>query len=345
LGILLIFVLITIEFSYLSSITVNNRKFLASEKLKEKAGFNDYTIEAVRFIKNIDNSFYRINKDFHSNYTEHLGLNDAQYQQYYGTSNYHSFNQKYYIRFLDAFEVIDAKKENQSRWAMGLGNTPILQTFASIKYSLSKSEAPFHLKFYYKQIGKTGDVKILQNNNYLPLGFTYDTYITRSVFESFKLLQKYFLVFKAFIINDEDTGNFQGYSSFAVKDSTTDLSFNEFIRITNILKQDTLNITSFSENKIEGTIELEKEKLLFFSIPFDDGWRAYVNGQEKELKLVNIGFMGLMLDEGQHHIVLSYTSPFVTAGAIISLIMIFVTVLLLFFEKKTKRKFINQGSI
>ena len=337
-GILFLVILIPAELAFMSSITVNKRKFLTAENLEEKTGYNDYSMEAVKFIQKIDTSFYRVTKDYYSNYTEHLGLNDAQFQKYYGTSSYHSFNQKYYIDFLDAFNILDAQSEHHTRYAEGLLQRPLLQTFAAVKYSLSKNEDPHHLRYNYKLIGKAGNIKILLNNSFLPLGFTYDTYITRSLFNKLDNLQKDFSVFKGFIINDDEIKNYAGFMSFSNSDQTTDMSLNEFLRKLNKLKEDTFTIASFSQNKIEGNIDLGKKKLLFFSIPFDKGWKAYVNGQQIEIKLVNAGFIGLLLDRGEHQVVLSYTPPFIIIGMIISLIMIIITVILLNFRNHLQIK-------
>ena len=70
----------------------------------------------------------------------------------------------------------------------------------------------------------------------------------------------------------------------------------------------------FSHNKIKGHIEVDANTMMFFSIPFDDGWHAYVNGEEKALKKVDYGFTGLMLEPGMHHIELKYIPPMSRAG-------------------------------
>ena len=78
-------------------------------------------------------------------------------------------------------------------------------------------------------------------------------------------------------------------------------------------------ITGHSQNRIDGRIRLARRKLLFFSIPYDKGWSATVDGRAARLRLVNIGFMGLPLDAGEHEVELRFTPPLRKPGAIVSL--------------------------
>jgi len=59
----------------------------------------------------------------------------------------------------------------------------------------------------------------------------------------------------------------------------------------------------------------EKE-FVFFGIPWEEGWSAYIDGEPVKLEKVNVGFMGLVVPEGTHEIELRYRTPGLTAGAI-----------------------------
>jgi len=96
---ILLIVLCVIEVTYLSGITVNKRDVVTQSILKEKVGYNDYTVEAVNYLKQTDKSFYRLNKDYSSGLAIHSSINDAKVQGYYGTPSYFSFNQKIILNF------------------------------------------------------------------------------------------------------------------------------------------------------------------------------------------------------------------------------------------------------
>lgn len=69
---------------------------------------------------------------------------------------------------------------------------------------------------------------------------------------------------------------------------------------------------------LTGTISTTKDKFLCFSIPYDEGWTAYVDGEKMELMQANIGFMGVELPAGDHAIELKYWPPGLSAGIALS---------------------------
>jgi uncharacterized membrane protein YfhO len=95
------------------------------------------------------------------------------------------------------------------------------------------------------------------------------------------------------------------------------------------LKKNTFNITSYTNSYFLGDILLDKSKLLFFSIPYDKGWHAVVDGNEVPIEKVNIGFMGIFLDKGYHKIELKYMPPLLIPGIVISLLSIIIFLVLL----------------
>ena len=46
------------------------------------------------------------------------------------------------------------------------------------------------------------------------------------------------------------------------------------------LLENKLDIKSFKESNIEATIEVDKNKLVYTSIPYDEGWKVYVDGEQ-----------------------------------------------------------------
>ena len=86
---------------------------------------------------------------------------------------------------------------------------------------------------------------------------------------------------------------------------------------------------------------MEKQKLLFFSIPFDKGWVAKIDGKKVEPILVNIGFTGFLIDKGEHQVELSFTPRYYYSGALVSLFSIALFLILfviMYILKKRKQK-------
>ena len=107
---IILLAVIVVELIYFSSITVNKRPVISNKETTQKVGYNDYTVNAVNFLKSKDKTFFRINKDYSSGTSMYKSINDANAQDFYGTPSYNSFNQLNYIKFLQELEIIEMKE-------------------------------------------------------------------------------------------------------------------------------------------------------------------------------------------------------------------------------------------
>jgi uncharacterized membrane protein YfhO len=327
---------ICIELAYLSSITVNKRDVLTSRELKQKTGFNDYSNEAVAYLNSTDKEFFRVNKTYSSGPAMHASLNDAMVQGYYGTTQYNQFNQKYYIRFLEEMNIIHKGSEWETRWARGVSTRPLLHSFASVKYTLSKDENADLAGVGYEFVKTVGDVHIYRNRYFLPLGFTYDRYVSLKDFSTFSPFEKDKTLLRAFVAEGADSLWLHGLNHYGTRDTSSEYTFAEYERDIAERRNDTLAISKHGQNVIEGTITLQQKKLLFFSIPYDAGWSAFVDGKKSPIELVNIGFSGVVLDKGKHSVRLEYEPPYLRAGAAVSVAALLLYGFLLYWQRKKR---------
>ena len=102
------------------------------------------------------------------------------------------------------------------------------------------------------------------------------------------------------------------------------------------LKQDTLQNLVFDYNNIKGDISLNTGKVLCLSMPYANGWTAYVDGEETELVKVNGMYTGLLLEAGDHEIELRYSTPGLKLGIAISFVSIAFYIFLYVYSRKQK---------
>ena len=88
----------------------------------------------------------------------------------------------------------------------------------------------------------------------------------------------------------------------------------------NILKKDTLDNVIIKNNYVEGNIFLDEDKYIMLTIPYSEGWKAYVNGSKTEVLKANQAYSALYLKSGNNNIVLKYNTPYLKMGALVSLI-------------------------
>ena len=93
---------------------------------------------------------------------------------------------------------------------------------------------------------------------------------------------------------------------------------NDYFRQIDALKEDVLENIKTNWRGLTGTISLSTDKFLCLAIPYMDGWKAYVDGEEVKLYQANTAFMGVELLAGNHEVELRYWLPGLTVGIILS---------------------------
>ena len=86
------------------------------------------------------------------------------------------------------------------------------------------------------------------------------------------------------------------------------------------LRSSACNDIYVSDDHIYGTVQAEDKRLLQFTIPYSDGWRAYVDGEETDIIKSNVMYMALEIEEGSHTIELKYGTPYLKIGTALSLL-------------------------
>ncbi len=298
-----------IEVATFSHASVNQRLTMTGRELaEERTGYNDFSVDAAAYLKRIDHGFYRVTKDYFSGTAIHTSFNDAQIQDFFGTRSYSSFNQLSYVDFLQETGVISDTEETATRWIIGLRNRPVLQSLCSVKYNLTKSPAAGFYRTGFDSIAQFGDVTVERNDYFLPLGFTYEKYVPLGTMMKMEGRMRRLIMLTACVLDDSLVTMAAGLGSPDPADTGrlyfTGLSNGNPVAIARFradienLKRDTLALTVHRENHLKGTISLPQKKIMFFSIPFDRGWHAKVDGRTVPLYKVNFGFTGLPVEAG-----------------------------------------------
>ena len=102
------------------------------------------------------------------------------------------------------------------------------------------------------------------------------------------------------------------------------------------LNRETLQNVKEETNMISGTVSVSEEKIMVFSIPYSSGWTAYVDGREAKLMKANVMYMGVVLEPGEHEIVLRYCTPGFRTGLLLTAISAVLFFLLLWRWRKKK---------
>ena len=94
---------------------------------------------------------------------------------------------------------------------------------------------------------------------------------------------------------------------------------------------------SYDNDGFSATFTATKPRLVFFSVPYESGWSATVNGQSVNIEKVNVGFMAVRVPEGTSTIRFTYTTPGLKIGALVTIVSFLIFVFYLLLIRKRDR--------
>lgn len=112
----------------------------------------------------------------------------------------------------------------------------------------------------------------------------------------------------------------------------------KFIAAFNSLNEQSLNVTSYSDTSITGTITVNEAGILMFSIPYDPSWTLKVNGVKTDMIEIAEALLGVEMEPGEYTIELNYTPRGFKPGLIISLSSLFIVFIIYCFYRKDAGK-------
>jgi uncharacterized membrane protein YfhO len=316
----IILFLAAIELVHFDRLTVN-RPTVTKQELSERVGFNDETVDAIRDIKTNDSSFFRITKTWSSGPSTRPSYNDAMLFNYYGMMSYSSFNNLNYIKFLLAVDAISsADIATDAQWSPGLVGHPLLSIFACEKYILTKNPVPFEGADQFEFVRRYGTIYLFRYKFFLPFGLAFDQYIPEDIFLQLPSSVKPEALLHAAVLSARSAANKPELSQLSLNELKQQMSATPILDALAERRATAMNIHSFRQTRIDGTIRVNQNGIVVFQTPFDAGWHAFSDGRATPTLKVDGGLLGVALKNGEHRIELRYQPPLLYAGAAVSVL-------------------------
>ena len=159
---------------------------------------------------------------------------------------------------------------------------------------------------------------VYENECFIPYGFTYDDCIAKETVDSSYGSYKAAVMLKALVLSQEDVDKY-GRLFRVVEDSEL-YSEGGFTRSTYLdnCKQrqaDAVSAPLVIDNRgFTSEVALDRENLVFYSVPYDDGWSVTVDGEEADVIRANVGFMAVDVPAGSHTVRFTYRTPGLVVG-------------------------------
>jgi len=189
--------------------------------------------------------------------------------------------------------------------------------------------------FEYKN--KQNGFYVYENKYYVPMGFTYDSYIDEDSAEQLTEQTREKLLMRSLVLTEKQAEKYSDIISKISNNDTIGLTDKTYFSDCMDRKSESCSEFNYDSDGFKAKITLEDSKLVFFSVPYDDGWTAYVNGNPADVEQVSCGFMAVKADSGENEIEFRYSTPGLKYGLIISAGGITILVIYLLICRKRKK--------
>ncbi len=208
---------------------------------------------------------------------------------------------------------------------------PALRPLLSVKYLLNRKNGDSFLDDDgetlmpdYEYVKTESGYYIYENNNYIPYGFSYESYMTSSFCDSYSASNRAALMLKAILLTDEQIQRY-GDLLTDIEDRSLQTHEEDGVGILSLtdsaMRSDCAKLRETAADSFQtdntgftATVTRDRANLVFFSVPYDDGWTAYVNGSPVQIERVNVGFMAVKVEAGTSTIRFDYQAPGLVTG-------------------------------
>ena len=133
----------------------------------------------------------------------------------------------------------------------------------------------------------------------------------------------------------------EGYSEMGtISMFMSTINKDNLARFRGSLKKHEIILSEVTDNSLKGSVNLDEGQLLFTTIPYDEGWKAYVDGEKADVEEIGDGFLALWLSPGEHEVVLKFIPDGFVIGLLISITgwIIFAGILIIKHKKQRKQE-------
>lgn len=198
-----------------------------------------------------------------------------------------------------------------------------IDTLLSVKYYYDyDGNGKVPVGFHY--LKSENGVDIYENENYISMGYTYDSYCTEKQLMDMLPENRAKIMLETLVVREEDEKIVNKYLS--MKDDVTDTS-----ALSDVVSDRKKLLCSNFEGTSKGfqaEITLDEDNIVFFSIPNDTGWDIRVNGDTANVVEVNYGLIGVCCQKGANTISATYHTKGCKLGIFCSVICLIVWIML-----------------
>jgi len=217
---------------------------------------------------------------------------------------------------------------------------PAIRSLLSVKYLLNRTDGESFTNSEgqpkmpgYSYLKTSNGYYIYTNDNYVPYGFSYKYYVTSEYMADLSGDERSRMMLKAILLDQDQIEkysdcltNIEDLENNPQNNTDADINETTLLFTDDEMQKDCENLSKTSAKQFDisngsftATVEREEKSLVFFSVPYDEGWSATVNGSPVTIEKANKGFMAVLVPSGTSEIKFTYKTPGLNYGIYISL--------------------------
>ncbi len=161
----------------------------------------------------------------------------------------------------------------------------------------------------FEYIEKQNGFYVYENKYYVPMGVAYDYYIDEDKLNKTTALTRQKIMLKALGLTAHQITKYDTVLEPIPETEKYNMDEAEYFATCEKMKAQSCDTFVYDSYSFEASITLDAPKLVFFSVPYEDGWTATVNGKPVEVEKVNYGFMAVLCEAGDNVIHFDYETP------------------------------------
>jgi hypothetical protein len=167
---------------------------------------------------------------------------------------------------------------------------------------------------------------------YIPMGFSYDDYVTRDEFYEY--------------LKSSPKDSVTPLLDKLVIEKCDEAALSKVLRHSSLTSAVTIDSLvdarrRYCATKFEGDTrglkmetDFDRERVVFLSVVSDPGFAATIDGNPTKIYRANLGLSAIIVPKGKHYIDFDYTTPGLRLGGVISLIALLLLILIAYRERK-----------
>ena len=124
------------------------------------------------------------------------------------------------------------------------------------------------------------------------------------------------------------------------------LDLDKFKQLYDALSDEGLQIESYDDTHIKGSVTAKNNGLLYTSIPYDESYTVYVDGVKTDYTSIgDNAFIAVYLTAGTHDIEFKYVPRGLRTGAVLSIISLLLIAGCIFYRVRFKKEISEDGAL